>query len=61
MCTHIVYAFATLEDYVLAPGDDADLGEPLQPGLYSRIQGLREDNPNLKVGPDFKKAESDTM
>lgn len=43
LCTHIVYAFATLKNHKLSEADDKD-GE-----MYERVVALREKNPNLKV------------
>lgn len=42
LCTHVIYAFATLSDHKL----DAASGTEDQ---YSKIIALREKNPNLKV------------
>ncbi|CAG0887236.1 unnamed protein product [Cyprideis torosa] len=51
LCTHLVYAFATLDDdHHLAPADEeADLGDGIRPGMYQRILELREKNPRLKI------------
>lgn len=43
LCTHIVYAFATLKNHKLAEADEKD-GD-----MYERVVALREKNPNLKV------------
>lgn len=43
LCTHLIYAFATLKDYKLTEADDKD------PDLYDRVIALREKNPDLKV------------
>ncbi|KAF7286452.1 chitinase 7 [Rhynchophorus ferrugineus] len=43
LCTHIIYAFATLEDHKLTEGNEKD------PEMYDRIIALREKNPDLKV------------
>ncbi|KAK6643069.1 hypothetical protein RUM43_004572 [Polyplax serrata] len=43
LCTHVVYAFATLKNHKLSEADDKD-GE-----MYERVVALREKNPNLKV------------
>lgn len=43
LCTHIIYAFATLKDHKLAENDEKD-GE-----MYDKVVALREKNPNLKV------------
>lgn len=43
LCTHVVYAFATLKNHKLSEADDKD-GE-----MYERVVALREKNPNLQV------------
>lgn len=43
LCTHIVYAFATLKDHKLAEASDKDIER------YERVIALREKNPNLKI------------
>lgn len=43
LCTHIIYAFATLKDHRLAEADEKDSD------LYDKVVGLREKNPDLKV------------
>ncbi|XP_063916520.1 probable chitinase 10 [Zophobas morio] len=43
LCTHIIYAFATLKDHKLAETSDKD------PDMYDRVVALREKNPDLKV------------
>lgn len=43
LCTHIIYAFATLKDHKLSEADDKD------PEMYDRVVALREKNPDLKV------------
>ncbi|RZB40987.1 chitinase, partial [Asbolus verrucosus] len=43
LCTHIIYAFATLKDHKLAEANDKD------PDMYDRVVALREKNPDLKV------------
>ncbi|XP_063216325.1 probable chitinase 10 [Bacillus rossius redtenbacheri] len=43
LCTHVIYAFATLKEHKLAPGDDKDIE------MYNRVVALREKNPNLQV------------
>ena len=44
LCTHIVFAFATIEDNKLQGSEDNDEG-----GTYERIVKLKERNPDLKV------------
>lgn len=43
LCTHIIYAFATLKDHKLAEASEKDVDR------YERVIALREKNPNLKV------------
>lgn len=43
LCTHVIYAFATLKNHKLSEADEKD-GE-----MYERVVALREKNPNLKV------------
>lgn len=43
LCTHIIYAFATLKDHKLTEGDEKDAE------MYDKVVALREKNPNLKV------------
>lgn len=43
LCTHIIYAFATLKEHKLAETSDKD------PEMYDRVVALREKNPDLKV------------
>ncbi|XP_056639626.1 probable chitinase 10 isoform X1 [Diorhabda sublineata] len=43
LCTHIVYAFATLQDHKLAEANNKD------PEMYERVIELRNKNPELKV------------
>jgi len=43
LCTHVIYAFATLKDHKLAATDEKDIE------MYDRVIALREKNPNLKV------------
>lgn len=43
LCTHVIYAFATLKDHKLTEGDEKD-GE-----MYEKVIALREKNPELKV------------
>jgi len=49
LCTHVIYAFATMKDYLLAPAQTNDLGDSTRPGMYQRIVALKEKNPKLKV------------
>jgi Chitinase len=43
LCTHVIYAFATLKDHKLAAADEKDIE------MYNKVIALREKNPNLKV------------
>lgn len=43
LCTHIIYAFATLKDFKLAEADEKDSD------MYDKVVALREKNANLKV------------
>lgn len=49
LCTHIVYSFATLKNYLLAEESEKD-GE-----MYERLMTLRNKNPDLKVPIRFLK------
>ncbi|XP_018011730.1 probable chitinase 10 isoform X2 [Hyalella azteca] len=49
LCTHIIYAFATMKDYKMAAADRADLGDSRKMGMYQRITALKEKNPKLKI------------
>lgn len=44
LCTHIVYAFATLKDHILTEANDDD------PENYDKLIELREKNPDIQVG-----------
>lgn len=48
LCTHVVYAFATLKEHKLAEADDKD------EELYERVIALRDKNPDLKVSYRIK-------
>jgi len=48
LCTHIVFAFATIKNNKLAASEDNDLGD-FNDGAYDRIMKLREKNPKLKI------------
>ncbi|XP_046385252.1 probable chitinase 10 [Ischnura elegans] len=44
LCTHVIFAFATLRDHRLAAAD-----EDKDPEMYEKVIALREENPKLKV------------
>ncbi|CAG9812647.1 unnamed protein product, partial [Phaedon cochleariae] len=43
LCTHLIYAFATLKEHKLAEASDKD------PDMYDRLIALREKTPDLKI------------
>lgn len=43
LCTHIIYAFATLKEHKLTEASSKDLD------MYDRVVALRDNNPDLKV------------
>lgn len=43
LCTHVIYAFATLKDHLLTEGSDKDAE------MYKRLIALRDKNPDIKV------------
>lgn len=43
LCTHLVYAFATLKDHKLTEANDDD------PENYDKLIEMREKNPDLQV------------
>ena len=49
LCTHIVFAFATIKDNKLSASEDNDVGDAFTDGTYDRIMKHKEANPNLKV------------
>merc|ERR1711971_104189 len=49
LCTHIVFAFATIKDNKLAGSDDQDTGDAYADGTYDRITALRKRNPDIKI------------
>lgn len=52
LCTHIVYAFATLTEHKLAEANKKD------PEMYERVVALRDKNPDLKVTKLLEKISS---
>jgi len=49
LCTHIVFAFATIENNKLQGSESEDEGDSFAGGTYERIFNLKERNPKLKV------------
>ncbi len=49
MCTHVVFAFASIKNHKLAESEDNDIGDAFTEGTYDRIMRHKEKNPNLKV------------
>ncbi|CAH1795273.1 unnamed protein product [Owenia fusiformis] len=49
LCTHIVYAFANMEDHKLTPLDWNDPDSESGLGMFSRVNGLKAKNPGLKT------------
>lgn len=43
LCTHVIYAFATLKNHLLSESSEKDAE------MYERLIALREKNPDLKV------------
>ena len=46
LCTHVVFAFATIKENRLEASEDIDLGDL---GTFDRMMQLRERNPKLKI------------
>lgn len=49
MCTHVIYAFAQIQNYTIAPTEAIDIGIDDGFGLYERIMVLKIINPSLKI------------
>lgn len=49
LCTHVVYAFATIKDNKIAASETSDLGDVFTDGGFDRVIKLKEQNPKLKV------------
>lgn len=49
LCTHVVFAFASIEDNKLSASEDNDVGDAFTDGTYDRIMRLREQNDKIKV------------
>ncbi|XP_012260741.1 probable chitinase 10 [Athalia rosae] len=43
LCTHVIYAFATLKNHLLTEGSEKDAD------MYERLIALREKNPDIKI------------
>jgi len=42
LCTHVVFAFATIKENKIAASEDSDLGDAFTDGTYDRIMKLKE-------------------
>ncbi|XP_040573319.1 probable chitinase 10 [Lepeophtheirus salmonis] len=49
LCTHIVFAFATISNNKLTASEDRDIGDAFTEGTYDRIMLLKEQNPDLQI------------
>jgi chitinase len=49
LCTHIVFAFASIEDNKLTASEDNDVGDAFTEGTYDRMMRLKEQNPKVKI------------
>ncbi|QQP56989.1 Uncharacterized protein FKW44_001837 [Caligus rogercresseyi] len=49
LCTHVVFAFATISNNKLTASEDRDIGDAFTEGTYDRIMLLKEQNPDLKI------------
>lgn len=49
LCTHVIYAFAKIENLTLANTEQSDLGIDNGPGMFERIMVLKLINPKLKI------------
>lgn len=49
LCTHLIFAFGWLKKGKLSSFESNDETKDGKVGLYSRIVGLKKQNPNLKV------------
>jgi chitinase len=47
LCTHVIYAFATLKNHLLSESSEKDAE------MYERLIALREKNPDIKVAFDI--------
>lgn len=50
LCSHVVYAFATLKDHLLTESNEKDAE------MYERLITLREKNPDIKVSHHYHTA-----
>ena len=49
LCTHVVFAFASIKNHKLAASEDNDVGDAFTEGTYDRIMRHKEKNPEVKV------------
>lgn len=51
LCTHVIYAFASIKDHRLVEGEDKEGGKDNEKegDRYKQVVALREKNPDLKV------------
>jgi len=49
LCTHMVFAFATIKKNRLSASEDNDIGDSFLEGTYQRMMKMREKNPKLKI------------
>lgn len=49
LCTHVIYAFAKIENFTLVNTEPNDVGIDNGPGLYERIMVLKLINPSLRI------------
>uniref|UniRef100_A0A0L8I6T7 GH18 domain-containing protein n=1 Tax=Octopus bimaculoides TaxID=37653 RepID=A0A0L8I6T7_OCTBM len=49
LCTHIIYAFATLEGNYLKPFEWNDDSTPWMVGMYAKVVAMKQKNPKLVV------------
>ena len=49
LCTHIIFAFARLNDSKLEPFEWNDDDSEWSKGMYTRMMALKQKNPKLKI------------
>ena len=49
LCTHVVFAFASIENNKLTASEDNDVGDAFTEGTYDRVMRLKEQNEKVKV------------